>query len=156
MPQLAIETFPSQIFWVLVGFFIVYVFMSFFAAPNLEKIIANRAAYVDSFLKNAAKLDSDAKKINKEALEALQKAEEETAIVESKLIASFKEQSEKEKKDLYRLSLEEFYSNSKLLSDASEKCFNDIAGDIDGIVNTVMLKMSSSANRKRENIKSEH
>ena len=121
MPQLAVETFPSQIFWILVGFFAVYFFMSTVVAPNLEETLENREQHVGSLVKKAEKLNSDAQKIEKNAFDALERVEVDSAATESKLIASFREQSIKEKDALYKLFAKESRSKSELLAEASEK-----------------------------------
>ena len=148
MPQLAVETFPSQIFWILVGFFAVYFFMSTVVAPNLEETLENREQHVGSLVKKAEKLNSDAQKIEKNAFDALERVEVDSAATESKLIASFREQSIKEKDALYKLFAEESRSKSELLAEAYEKCFNDVVNDIEDIVQAAMLKINNSPNRK--------
>lgn len=148
MPQLAVETFPSQIFWILVGFFAVYFFMSTVVAPNIEETLENREQHVGSLVKKAEKLNSDAQKIEKNAFDALERVEVDSAATESKLIASFREQSIKEKDALYKLFAEESRSKSELLAEASEKCFNDVVNDIEDIVQAAMLKINNSPNRK--------
>ena len=82
--------------------------------------------------------------IEKDALDALERAEVDSAAAESKLIASFREQSMREKEALYKIFADESRSESELLTDASEKCFNDIADDINNIVEAAMLKINDS------------
>ena len=147
MPQLAVETFPSQIFWILIGFFAVYFFMSTVVAPNLEETLENRAQHVGSLVKKAKNLNSDAQKIEKNAFDALERAEVDSAEIESNLIASFREQSMKEKDALYKVFAKESRSKSELLAETSEKCFNEVAGDIDDIVQAAMLKINDSTKR---------
>lgn len=144
MPQLAVETFPSQIFWILVGFFAVYIFMSTVVAPDLEKTLENRAHHIGSIVKKAEELNSSAQKIEKDAFDMLERAEVDSAAAESKLIASFREQSMKEKDALYKIFAKESRSKSELVTEASEKCFNDIANDIDEVVQAAMLKINGS------------
>ena len=147
MPQLAVETFPSQIFWILIGFFAVYFFMSTVVAPNLEETLENRAQHVGSLVKKAENLNSDAQKIEKNAFDALERVEVDYAEIESNLIASFREQSMKEKEALYKVFAKESRAKSELLAETSEKCFNEVSGDIDDIVQAAMLKINDSTKR---------
>lgn len=151
MPQLAVETFPSQIFWVLIGFFAVYVFMSTVIAPKIEKTLENRSSHIGSLVKRAEQLENDAKIIEKNALDALERAEVDATTAESKLIASFREQSIKEKEALYEVFSKQSRSKSKLLSEEVEKCFADISNDMDDIISTAIHKINGSSilNKKR-------
>ncbi|MBQ7674716.1 MAG: hypothetical protein IJT36_09475 [Alphaproteobacteria bacterium] len=151
MPQLAVETFPSQIFWVLIGFFAVYVFMSTVIAPKIEKTLENRSSHIGSLVKRAEQLENDAKIIEKNALDALERAEVDATTAESKLIASFREQSIKEKEALYEVFSKQSRSKSKLLSEEAEKCFADISNDMDDIISTAIHKINGSSilNKKR-------
>lgn len=151
MPQLAVETFPSQIFWVLIGFFAVYAFMSTVIAPKIEKTLENRSSHIGSLVKRAEQLENDAKIIEKNALDALERAEVDATTAESKLIASFREQSIKEKEALYEVFSKQSRSKSKLLSEEVEKCFADISNDMDDIISTAIHKINGSSilNKKR-------
>lgn len=144
MPQLAVETFPSQIFWILLGFFAVYAFMSAVIAPRIEQTLENRASHVGSLVKRAEQLEADAKMVEKNSFDALERAEVDAATAESKLIASFREQSIKEKEALYEVFSQESRSKSQLLSEEADKCFADISNDMDDIVNTAMHKINGS------------
>ena len=42
MPQLEISTFPSQIFWLVVSFLILYIIMAKVIVPRISSVIKNR------------------------------------------------------------------------------------------------------------------
>ncbi|MBR1734993.1 MAG: hypothetical protein IJ730_06060 [Alphaproteobacteria bacterium] len=149
MPQLAVETFPSQIFWILVGFFAIYAFMSFIIAPKIEETLENRASHIGLLVKRAERLEADAKGIEKNAQDALERAEIDISAAESKLISSLREQSIKEKETLYEIFSKESRKKSASLSEEADQCFLDIANDVDDIVNAAMLKISNSFNDKK-------
>ena len=63
MPQLDAATFPSQIFWLVVSFALLYWLMSSVALPRIEKIIEERRNRVDTDLAKAAQMKSEAEAV---------------------------------------------------------------------------------------------
>ena len=63
MPQLDAVTFPSQIFWLVVSFAVLYWLMSSVALPRIEKIIEERRNRVDNDLAKAAQMKSEAEAV---------------------------------------------------------------------------------------------
>ena len=125
--------------------------MSTVIAPKIEKTLENRSSHIGSLVKRAEQLENDAKIIEKNALDALERAEVDATTAESKLIASFREQSIKEKEALYEVFSKQSRSKSKLLSEEVEKCFADISNDMDDIISTAIHKINGSSilNKKR-------
>ena len=68
MPQLDPSTYVSQIFWLLVSFFSLWLVMSWFIVPKIEDVLKQRRQKIDDFVKKA-------EKINKQALQSLDKYE---------------------------------------------------------------------------------
>lgn len=66
MPQLDPSTYVSQIFWLLVSFFSLWLVMSWFIVPKIEDILKQRRQKIDDFVQKA-------EKINKQALSSLDK-----------------------------------------------------------------------------------
>jgi F-type H+-transporting ATPase subunit b len=56
LPQLNIETFPSQIFWLIVAFFALYWLMSKVALPRIAGVLEERADAIASDLDRAEEL----------------------------------------------------------------------------------------------------
>lgn len=63
MPQFDIAWFPSQIFWLLISFLILYTAMRYFLLPPLQEIIQKREQKIQSILRQADKLNAEADKI---------------------------------------------------------------------------------------------
>ena len=66
MPQLDPSTYVSQIFWLLVSFFSLWLVMSWFIVPKIEDVLKQRRQKIDDFVKKE-------EKINKQALSSLDK-----------------------------------------------------------------------------------
>ena len=63
LPQMDISTFPSQIFWLIVTFSILYIFMWKFVIPNLRITIEERRDKISNDINEAEKLKSEAEEI---------------------------------------------------------------------------------------------
>lgn len=61
MPQLnQIHTFPSQIFWLIVTFIVLFVFLRFVALPRIASVLEARREQVEGDLDRAAQLKKEA------------------------------------------------------------------------------------------------
>jgi F-type H+-transporting ATPase subunit b len=145
LPQLAIETYASQIFWVLIGFLVVYLFISTVVTPSLEETLGNRMQHVDNLVKTAAKLKNEAEALEKEAGNALENAFLESYKAESELVSLFREKSIREKSNLHEMFSRESKLKSATLAASAEKAFQEVAASIeDTLLEAALEKISSS------------
>jgi F-type H+-transporting ATPase subunit b len=63
MPQLDVTTFPSQIFWLIVSFVILYLLMANLAVPRLERLVEDRRRRVEGDLEKAAQMKAEAEAV---------------------------------------------------------------------------------------------
>ncbi len=77
------ETFPSQIFWLVICFVVLYVLLSRWALPHVASVFAARQGRVESDLESAKRLTAE----SEAAIEAYEKALAE-ARVRAQAIAS--------------------------------------------------------------------
>jgi hypothetical protein len=142
LPQLDSSTFASQIFWILAGFFLVYLFVSQIFVPTIENMLQKRHNLVDSTLQKAHRLKDDAAEIEKNALVNLENAQLEVAAAELKAIANFREQGLAEKNNLYNICSEKSKRESDLLIKSSNVAFDNVLNDIDELVNASLKSIS--------------
>jgi F-type H+-transporting ATPase subunit b len=64
MPQLNVETFPSQLFWLAVSFIVLYIVMSWIGLPRLSAAIEARRQRREDDLARAAQLKTEAEAAN--------------------------------------------------------------------------------------------
>jgi F-type H+-transporting ATPase subunit b len=64
MPQLNVETFPSQLFWLAVTFIVLYILMSWIGLPRLSAAIEARRQHREDDLARAAQLKTEAEAAN--------------------------------------------------------------------------------------------
>jgi len=85
MPQLNVETFPSQLFWLAVTFIILYILMSWIGLPRLSAAIEARRQRREDDLARAAQLKTEAEAANAafQRTMAEARAQAQTAIKET-------------------------------------------------------------------------
>lgn len=142
MPQLEVATYPSQVFWVLVGFTLVYLFVSRVAVPGLQEIIRSRTTYVESILRSAEKLKTEADRIQTESRIALEEVQLEASAEEQKLVFDFKQKSLAERNAFCERLEKESQEKSMALTDAANEVFSIIAASSDELVDQAINVMS--------------
>ena len=146
MPQLDVSTFSSQIFWVLVGFLLVYIFMSTVVTPALKGTLDNRASHVDAILKNVEKLRTEAEKLEDEAEYSLENARKKIRIEEDKLESTLRQKSEKEKEKLHSAFIQSSQQASDELVDNARDVLSEMSANLDDIVADAEKKISLEKN----------
>ncbi|MCB5200006.1 F-type H+-transporting ATPase subunit b [Loktanella sp. DSM 29012] len=78
MPQLNFETFPNQIFWLLVALVVIYLMLSRVALPRISAILAERSGTISNDLAAAEDLKNQAAAAEKSYEKALADARSES------------------------------------------------------------------------------
>jgi F-type H+-transporting ATPase subunit b len=81
LPQFDISFFPSQIFWTLVSFGLLYIIVHFGLAPRLGSLIQQRLGQIDQDLALAAELTEQAEMLRKECAKEMEQARLEASRV---------------------------------------------------------------------------
>jgi F-type H+-transporting ATPase subunit b len=149
LPQLDVSTFASQVFGIVLGFLLVYLFVSKVITPQIEDVLLDRDSHTNGLLKAAHKLKTEADEIENDATIALESAQEDCAATESELILALQEQNLSEKKALDDLFFEKSKKEQKSLAESSQRAFSDALKEMDGLVDVAMGSMACSA--KKEN-----
>jgi F-type H+-transporting ATPase subunit b len=63
MPQLNFHTFPTQIFWLVVAFVILYWLMAKVALPRIDRIIEERRNRIEADLEKATQMKTEAEAV---------------------------------------------------------------------------------------------
>ena len=91
MPQLEITTFPSQIFWLVISFFILYIILSRIIIPKISYVIKTRESEIKNNIHISEQLFRDTEIINEE----LEKVKKDTETEARQIITSLKEKTDK-------------------------------------------------------------
>lgn len=143
LPQLATETFISQIFWVVLGFFCVYGLMHFFAVPKLKRILEDRQGYVDELVNSAKLFEEESKKIEKESEELLSETRKKILSEETKFVEKIENASMEEKKKIANDILKRTEEEIVLLDADTDQVFKEVSADLD-----VLLDLASDKVRR--------
>tara|TARA_B100000902_G_C26936624_1_gene728959 strand:- start:47 stop:595 length:549 start_codon:yes stop_codon:yes gene_type:complete len=79
LPQMDITTFPSQVFWLIITFGILYLFMWRTAVPKLRNTIEERQDKILLDINEAEKIKSEAEKTLREYEEKIQSASKDAS-----------------------------------------------------------------------------
>jgi F-type H+-transporting ATPase subunit b len=63
MPQLDVSTFPTQIFWLVVTFAVLYVLMAKLALPRIEAAVEGRRTRIEGDLDRAGRMKTEAEAV---------------------------------------------------------------------------------------------
>jgi F-type H+-transporting ATPase subunit b len=107
LPQFDITTFPSQIFWLVVAFSLLYILFSSRVLPDISSVIEKRKKSIESDLLEAEKLQAEAEDVQlmyekslsdarDAATETLKQAEEASKKSADKKFSAFQLKAEKE------------------------------------------------------------
>ena len=77
MPQLEITTYPSQIFWLVVSFLILYLIMSRVIIPRISSVIKSRESEIKNNIHISEQMYKDTEIINNEYEETKKNIENE-------------------------------------------------------------------------------
>lgn len=82
-PQLNIATYPSQIFWLVISFVLLYALMSKLALPRVSAVVDARHDLNESNLAKAAEMQAEAEKLKTSYSAAMAKAQSDAQSVMS-------------------------------------------------------------------------
>ncbi|MDR1031994.1 MAG: hypothetical protein LBL30_02620 [Holosporales bacterium] len=89
MPQLDFTTFPSQIFWIMVGFGLFYILTSRMILPKIGSALEGRQKYIADFLNKATQLKDQASEVKRSSKNLLEEVEvQEKAEIEQAMLAA--------------------------------------------------------------------
>jgi F-type H+-transporting ATPase subunit b len=71
LPQLDVSSFPTQIFWLIVSFALLYWIMSKMAVPRIAEVLEERQERITDDLETAERLKSEAEKVQADYEKAL-------------------------------------------------------------------------------------
>ena len=127
LPQMDITTFPSQLFWLIITFGILYLFMWRTAIPKLRNTIEERQDKILLDINEAEKLKSEAEETLREYEEKIQSASKEAGEIINQAKTKADEMIDNIKKQ-QDLKLSQMLSDSK---DRINKQFEDSKDQIE-------------------------
>ncbi len=140
LPQLDFSTYTSQIFWLGVMFFVLYVFFAKKTLPDISSTVERRKNHIDSDLKTAEELTAKSDNVQTAYKEKLAQAQNDAAAAVKTV-----EIEARAKVDSYLLSLKERTDSE--ISDA-ENNVNKAKAEILNQMDRIVAEASSKAVEK--------
>ena len=152
MPQLEITTYPSQIFWLVVSFLILYLIMSRIIIPRISSVIKSRESEIKNNIHIAEQMYKDTEIINNEYEETKKNIENEARGIinhlketTSKKINNSTELLKKRLEQKLEKNEQEIINNKKKVLKEINKISLNLSEEI--------LKKLSNKKRKKETLK---
>ncbi|MBE6447559.1 MAG: hypothetical protein E7015_03720 [Alphaproteobacteria bacterium] len=147
LPQLVVSTFPSQIFWVLVGFLCVFIFMTAIVSPRLQNTLDQRKCHLDRMCSEAAKLQNESLKLSEAAQQELNDAYAEVVESEKAIESQLKCRSQKKKDEVYQNSLVKMKAEREKIAEMFCDAFAEVSSDVDGVIDLALEKVGYTNGR---------
>ena len=146
MPQLDPSSYVSQLFWLSISFFIIFIFINYYFFPKLKNVQIERNDVIQKYIEEAEKLNSKSNNLEIKINSELNHAKDDAL----KLINRTKEINKKnfdEKIKEFDLFLEnKSLENLKNLEKEKNKIFNNI-GEYSSIISNLMYEKILNENK---------
>ena len=152
MPQLEITTYPSQIFWLVVSFLILYLIMSRIIIPKISSVIKSRESEIKNNIHISEKMYRDTKIINNEYEEIKKNIEEEARGIINYLKETTNKKITKNTELLKKRLEQKLEKNEQEIINKKKKALKEI-NKISLSLSEEILKKLSNENREIKKIK---
>ena len=153
MPQLEISTFPSQIFWLVVSFLILYIIMAKVIVPRISSVIKNRENEIKNNIHISEQLYRDTEIINDE----IEKIKNDTETEAREIIKNLKININKkinENNQILKNKLEKkLEKDEKNIFKKKEKVLKEINKIAFNLSQEIIKKISNNKNVKKNKLK---
>lgn len=140
MPQLNFETFPNQIFWVVITLVLIYLMIKFLIIPRMDNILTNRRKVIEEDLVGAENFKEKANELKNSLNNEISSAKKSSQ-------DALENAKEKAKKSLDLASNEATEITNKIVRDG-EKILEKTKLDADAIVDKVSEEILPDILRK--------
>ena len=126
LPQLNIETYPSQIFWLFVFFAILYLVFARNILPVISSTIQNRAHHIQDDKETAQKLTQEAEEAQSSYEQKLKQARSEASQYYKEAEADIEESSQKQWKEFRDLAAKEEAKLEENINQAKQEAMEEM------------------------------
>ncbi len=144
MPQLDVNTFPSQIFWLVLCFSILYIAISFWFVPKIESIQSVRARQIKRHIGKAKTCQEQTQLLLKEYEAILQNAKDEAVDIITKTHKKAQEESLILETEISAWLKKELKIVERKLDQEQKMTQEDLSEAVNEITKTLEIKIKSS------------
>jgi F-type H+-transporting ATPase subunit b len=150
LPQLAINTYASQIFWLAVSFTVMYVVFSKKVLPNISEILERRRDTIASDLETAETLREEAESVQAEYEAAIAKAQSDGAELLQELNAKISADMNAEHDRFKETSNAQVQQAEDKAVKASEAMMAELGNEIPALTATIVNKLTGLEPTEKE------
>lgn len=140
LPQFDPTWFPSQIFWLAVAFFVMYLFFSKKTLPEISSVIENRRNHIRSDLDMAEKLTADAEAVQTAYENGLQSARDQAHQAVLDVETTMKDRGAQEYEAFRKRSENDIQAAERRIETAKNAAMDDM--------NTIAAEVAAEAVKK--------
>ncbi|MBE6454282.1 MAG: hypothetical protein E7017_05310 [Alphaproteobacteria bacterium] len=141
MPQLDFSVFPSQLFWLVVNFFLMLFIMVVFIIPRTAEMINLRKQKIEGDLEKAAEIKRKVEKTLDKYNKALQEATAKANVSLAKTRDELNETINRRQNDLSNRLQSEIAEGEKKIADAKKKAMDKLEDSSAELVVDVLEKL---------------
>lgn len=153
MPQLEISTFPSQIFWLVVSFLILYIIMAKVIVPRISSVIKNRENEIKNNIHISEQLYRDTEIINDEIERIKNDTETEAREIINNLRININKKINENNQILKNKLEKKLEKDEKNIFKKKEKVLKEINKIAFNLSQEIIKKISNNKNVKKNKLK---
>jgi len=153
MPQLEITTYPSQIFWLVVSFVILYLIMSRFIIPKISSVIKSRESEIKNNIHISEQMYRDTEIINNEYEEIKKNIEDEARKIINDLKETTNKKITKNGKLLKKRLEQKLEKSEKEIINKKKKALKEINKISLNLSEEILKKLSNKKKIKKNTLK---
>lgn len=127
LPQLDTSTYPSQIFWLVLVFAVMYFFFAKKSLPTISNTIESRSERINNDLDSAERLKDEVSSVQKSYEESLTDARDSSSEMFQNIEKEIKQKSEKYAKDFQDHSAKQIADLEKNIAKTRDKAMDEMS-----------------------------
>lgn len=150
MPQLDPSSFPSQLFWLIISFAILYSIMVRKVLPKITNVVQNRQDKIANDLEKANRLKEEAENLEAEYKSSLEKTRHKANSIVAKANTRMSELAVKKHEEMDNELFKKGLEAQEKISAARSKAVNDLSSVASELSSVIVEKLASLKVGKKE------
>ena len=153
MPQLEITTYPSQIFWLVISFLLLYLIMSRIIIPRISSVIKSRETEIKNNIHISEQMYKDTEIINDEYEETKKNIENEARQIINHLKETTNKKITKSTELLKKRLEQKLEKNEQEIINKKKKALKEINKNSLNLSEQIFKKLSNKKKIKKNTLK---
>jgi F-type H+-transporting ATPase subunit b len=145
MPQLNVETFPSQLFWLAISFVVLYILMSWIGLPRVTAAIDARRHRREDDLARAAEMKSEAEAANAAFQKTMAQARSEAQAAIKETTDRLAAEAAERQRALAGTLAQQVSDAERRIAEAKQQALSEVRGIAADVGRSVVEKLTGTA-----------